>query len=281
MTPTAGDRDALPSISRRHSISIRIRRIAHRPVLARRMGLFLLDGIHIIEEALTAPHEPEAVLVAPRLRANAAGRDLFSRMQALHWPLYATADDVLETLAPTQTPQGVLGLFRRQEQVALRDVTPGPEPLAALVLAGLQDPVNLGALARAARVFQCPRLITLECTVDPFHSRATRASAGLILHLAVFTGLDVPALRDWITAQRIRLVALVPHGGQSLIGDLRMDQPTALVLGSEGGGIPPAVAALCQDRWSIPMAAGVDSLGVAAAGSIALYEALRRHAADR
>ncbi|MCK4415002.1 MAG: RNA methyltransferase [Candidatus Eisenbacteria sp.] len=273
MTPQGPADPRPPVTSRRHPDIVRIRKYARRPALTQPAGCFLLDGIHLFEEALAASCAAETVLWSPRLERQAAGRVLLARMRGAGWPLRAVTDDLLDTLALTRSPQGVVGLFRRR---------PGPHPLprplpaapmgtAALVLAGLQDPVNVGVLGRAARAFGCPLLIALDDTVDPFHPRALRASSGLLLHLEVATAISEAQLRAWIDDQKLRAAALVPRGGEPLAVAATTAGGVVLVLGSEGRGLAPTLEAACTQRWCIPMAAGIDSLGVAAAGTIALY----------
>lgn len=262
-----------PLASHRHPVAVRLRKLGRRPALARREGVFLLDGVHLFEEALTSTIVPETILIAPRLEATASGQALAAAMRERGWPLLRVTDALLGSVAPTTTPQGILGLFRRPSAPGLPPVVDRARGAAALILAGLQDPLNLGALARAARVFACPLLVTLAGTVDPYHPRATRASSGSLLHLTVVPDVPEPALRAWLERRPVRAVALVPRGGHDFPARAPDDPPLALVLGSEGAGIPPAVEALCTERWSLPMAEGAESLGVAAAGAIALYAA--------
>jgi RNA methyltransferase, TrmH family len=259
--------------SRRHPLAVRARKLARRPALARRDAVFLLDGVHLLEEALASPFVPETVFVAPRLDSTRAGAALRAEMTRRGWPLLDVTDDLLESIAPTATPQGALALFPRPAAPALPRPAASAPGATALILAGLQDPANLGALARAALVFACPLLVTLAGTVDPYHPRATRASSGAVLRLTVVPDVTEADLRTWVEETGVRLAALVPRGGRGIRAHAAGDGPLALVLGSEGAGIAPEIEALCAERWSIPMAEGAESLGVAAAGAIALYAA--------
>jgi len=273
MTPAGRESSHAPLSSRRHPTIVRFRKYSRRPALAQRAGRFLLEGVHLLEEALNAPFAPEMVLWSPRLEDQAAGRDLLRRMRRAAWPLREVGPELLGTLALTRTPQGVVGLFRRPPGPATlpADLPAGRGAAAGLVLAGLQDPVNVGVLGRAAGAFGVPLLITLDETVDPFHPRALRASSGLLLHAQMVPGIGEAALRAWIDTQPLKPVALVPRGGRPLAVAAAQAERVLLILGAEGCGLTPALEALCTERWSIPMAGGVDSLGVAAAGTIALY----------
>lgn len=261
--------------SARHPLAVRVRKLIQRPQLARREAVLLLDGVHLIEEALIAevPRlHPEAILTCPRFEATPTGRRLIAELQRRTWPLQRVSDGLMDRLAATQTPQGILGLFPRPE-ANLTDVRPSPAgPAFALLLAGLQDPGNLGMLTRTARAFGCAGLVTTPGTTDPFHLRALRAASGALLHLPVVHGAGIAELRAWALETGAHLIALDARAGEppeQALGSSRGF--TVLVLGSEGQGLAPEIGALCAARCRIPMRAGMDSLGVAAAGTIALY----------
>ncbi len=274
--------------SAHHPIAVRIRKILRRPQLARRVGLFLLDGIHLMEAALGSSYVPEVILVSPRLKRTTAGRQLLDGTAQKGWPVLETTDSLMERLAPTDTPQGILGLFIRPSgppaaNLPRRDPNPGAPawgtPPLALLLAGIQDPGNLGTLARTAGAFGFRSLITSADTVDPFHVRATRASCGALLELEIAAAVPLEEIRDWSASEGVLLLGLVPSGGKPIesLSDLLAGRegPIALVLGSEGRGIPPLIEGICAERGTIAMSAGAESLGVAASGTIALYLAAR------
>ena len=266
--------------SARHPLAVHIRKLANRPQLARREAVLLLDGIHLIEEALAADParlRPKVILTAPRFETSAGGRLLLEEMQRAAWPHQRISAALMEHLAVTQTPQGIVGLFERPVW-GLEELRPSPSgPSFALLLAGLQDPGNLGMLARTARAFGCVGLMTTAGTTDPYHARALRASSGALLHLPVMTALAPEALTTWASDAGARLVALVAQEGAPPADALSdLDEFILLVLGSEGQGLPREIEDLCEHRFRLPMVAGMDSLGVAAAGSIALFLAGRR-----
>ncbi len=268
MTADAGAGDDIRSA--RHPLAIRIIKLCSRPQLARREGVFLLAGAHLLEEAVRSPHEAEVVLIAPPFSKTRAGEELARAAGDRGWPIRRLSETLMRRLAPTQTPQGILGLFRRPaggHEPALPDM-PGP---LTLCLAGVQDPVNMGALARTAYALGCGTLITTAKTVDPYHLRALRASSGALLHLRVAAAVSDTALEDWATRHRARLVALVARGGRVPDRAAIGEDPLILLLGAEGQGLPASIDRLCTERWTVPIREHVDSLGVAAAGAIALY----------
>jgi TrmH family RNA methyltransferase len=150
----------------------------------------------------------------------------------------------------------VIGVYRRGDlPVGARDVVLG--------LWRLSDPGNVGTLVRTADAFGAGVALSPGCA-DPTGSRAVRASAGAIFR--------VP-LVEWVALPE-RCVALEAHGGAPL-SEIDLEPPLALLLGSEREGLPPSVVTPCR-RATIPLPGAAESLNVAAAGAIALYELSRR-----
>jgi TrmH family RNA methyltransferase len=258
--------------SPRHPLLIACRKLRRRPAEGRRRRLLLLDGVHLLEEALASPYPPRAILCAPRLGRGEAGRRLLTTIRRRGWPTWEVPDAILAGLSETQTPQGILGLFERPKPTPLPGYSsPPPVGLEALILAGLQDPRNVGALARTAYAFGARRLITLAGTADPLHPRALRASAGALLHLTLHPDMPLEELRRWVRQAPLHPVALLPHGGGDPRALTGCNRPIALLLGAEGHGLPPRLAEVCETSLSFPIREGFDSLAVVAAGSIALY----------
>ncbi len=150
----------------------------------------------------------------------------------------------------------VIGVYRRADlPVGMRDVV--------LALWQVSDPGNVGTLLRTADAFGAGVALSPECA-DPTGPRALRASAGAVFRVPLVEWADIPD----------RKVALVAHGGDSL-ADVDLGPPVTLLLGSERGGLPEALVRQCQ-KASISTPGAAESLNVAAAGAIALYELARR-----
>lgn len=150
----------------------------------------------------------------------------------------------------------VVGVFRRSDlPTGARDV--------AVALWRVADPGNVGTLVRAADAFGASVSLSARCA-DPLGPRALRASAGAIFRVPLVDWDDLPS----------RCVALVAHGGSPL-ADLDLDPPLTFLLGSEREGLPDDLATVCC-KVTIPLPGGAESLNVAAAGAIALYELSRR-----
>lgn len=261
--------------SSRHPQVVHLRKLLSRPQLMRRDGLFVLDGVHLIEEALASPYQEATIFTSPRLGKHKRAANILARIEERGWDRREISNDLMDGLAPTDSPQGILGLFQRAHVLA--GATPVPtHGLCGLILDGLQDPGNLGALARTARALGVERIVTTRGTVDPFHVRALRASSGALLHMDVRPEVTTPQLLADAREKHLALAALVHQGGIWPPIHPPDHDGFMLVLGSEGKGIGAELTQHCELRWTIPMVPTAESLGVAAAGAIALYAAQTR-----
>ncbi len=223
-------------------------------------GLCVAEGFHLLDEALRSRAEIAGVLAAESAAADVERRtDRFTLVP----------DALLREIASTETTQGVITLVRPRtwsiDQLFL------PSPSLILVLDGIQDPGNAGAILRAAEAFGATGVLFVKGSVSPYNPKALRGSAGSVFRLPVLTGLSpsgaLPALSS------LKLYATLPDAGLS-ITDAPLAEPCAFILGSEGSG----VSSLFRDA-STPLripTRSVESLNVAMAAAILVYEARRQ-----
>jgi TrmH family RNA methyltransferase len=226
-------------------------------------GFCVAESLHLLDEALRSESEIQAVIVSETARAAVEGRSLQQRVLVL-------PEELFQTLAATEASQGVITLVRAP-QWALHDIlVPG---CLAVVLDGIQDPGNAGAVIRSAEAFGATGVVFLKGTVSPFNPKAIRASAGSLFRVPVIAGVESEAAADALKRIKIKMYALMPKGDLALSAcDLSKD--CALIAGSEGHGVSEPLARFAEPV-RIPTAA-VESLNVALAAGIALYEARRQ-----
>jgi RNA methyltransferase, TrmH family len=212
-----------------------------------KLGLFVVEGEDLVAAALGAGLEPEAALVDPERPALVAG---LPRAEPVEPKLLAAVSALAH-------PPRVLAVFRRDDLPrGTRDVV--------LALWRLGDPGNVGTLLRAADAFGAAVALSDGCA-DPTGPKAVRASAGALFRVPVVPVHEAP--RPW--------VALVARDGTPL-PELEIGGPVEFVFGAEREGVPADVLARCDARATIPQRGGAESLNVAIAGAIALYELSRR-----
>ena len=230
----------------------------------------ILEGPHLIAEALAAGLNLSCVLATPDFLASAAGRRLEPRLPVR--PL-ATAPRLLEELADSDSPRGIVAAA----SLPRPDVAGLPLRAGGIYVyaEGLQDPGNLGALARVAEASGASGLCLSPGTVHPNHPRALRASAGSLLRLPVAVAAAATELGDRLAPLAPRWAALVSRGGQDLFA-ASLTGCVILALGAEGGGLSAEALATADVELTIPLAPPVESLNVATAAAVALFELRRR-----
>jgi len=235
----------------------------------------LLDGLHLVDEALGSGLEVELVAVADCL-AEGTRRELVRRAGQAGARILSVSDTVLEAISPVHRPSGVVAVARRRS-AALATALATP-PQLVLMLHDVQDPGNVGAIIRVAEACGATGIVTGEGTAAPFGWKALRGSMGSAFRLPVATRQPLDAALDAARARGLRVHAAVPAGG-TVLPQCDLRGPTAVLLGSEGGGLPGALVAAADEQLTIPMRAPVDSLNVATAAALVVYEAHRQRTA--
>lgn len=216
-------------------------------------------------EALAANLPIESLLVTPEFAASVPGTALLARLGR---PAIEVDAAVLDELADADSPRGVLALASLP-RTGIAEIPPRRDALY-LFLDGIQDPGNLGAIARVAEAFGVRALLLAPGTVHPNHPRALRASAGSLLRLATAIGVTADAAAARFASVKPHWAALEAHRGDPL----PQGAPEGcwiLVLGAERGRIGDEVARRVERRWTIELAPPVESLNVAVAAGIALH----------
>jgi TrmH family RNA methyltransferase len=230
----------------------------------------LLEGPHLVGEALAAGLVLEEILATPPFLDSAEGRRLAPSLSVAPLPV---SPELLATLTDADSPRGILAVARLPRRgVEALPVRPG-RPY--LYLDGLQDPGNLGALARVAEAAGAAGLALSPGCAHPNHPRALRASAGSLLRLPLAVEVESDALDRHLAPAQPRWAALVPRGGEDLY-QAPLDGTLVLAVGAEGPGLSPGLLARIELRLTIPMEAAVESLNATVAAALVLFEVRRR-----
>jgi RNA methyltransferase, TrmH family len=251
-------------------------------------GFVGVEGVRLVEEALRSGCRIDAVLFSEtgaRYRERLAP---FIGRPEIAFPVLQTTDRLFEGLADTEHPQGVAALVEPRV-TTFDDLVRAPEGVCSpllVVLAGVQDPGNVGTILRTAAAFGATGAAISASgqsgTASPFSPKALRASAGAALHLAVLSGTPLPILMTQLKVAGFRMLASSVHepetGEQPLLAPWEVDWcvASALLVGNEGSGLPVEVERSADARIRIPMASGVESLNAAAAAAVLFYEAARQ-----
>jgi TrmH family RNA methyltransferase len=236
--------------------------------------VMLVEGVKLVWDACEARLPIQEAAVSPRLLGTALGKDVRRRLEREAALLHECADAVLERLSSLESHQGVAVIARRPAYQD-RDLLGASGATLLVVAAGIRDPGNLGALLRTAEAAGATGLCALAGGADPFREKAVRGSAGSVFRLPTRGGVPVERCLQFCAEHRLRIV-VAEQTGETEHWDADWRPPTALVVGGEGAGVPDELRAAAQLRVRIPMTAGLESLNVAVAAGVLLFEARRQ-----
>lgn len=222
----------------------------------------LLEGERMLSDALEAGLRPESVFHTAE--ASAA---LLTRARGLGAELVEVGERVLRKVSDLPSARGVAALAERPV-FSLEALAPG----LALLLDGVQDPANVGAMVRSAEAFGAGAVLLTAGSAGPFAPRALRASAGSALRVPIVPDLSPGATLAWIRARNAVLAGAEAHGGEPP-ASLSGRRPLVLAIGSEGHGFSREIAAGLDLTVTIPLAPRVESLNAAVAAALLLYVA--------
>ncbi len=235
--------------------------------------LAAIEGPNLLEEALRAGLRVPCVFVAQGEERLLDGLSLPPETELLLLPR-----ELLDSALSTEAPQPVAALIEPPGWTWTGVLASRTKPAPLLVvLAALQDPGNLGTILRSAEAFGATGILSLPGTVSAWNPKAVRASAGSLFRLPL---LSVTA-EDCIARLRqagVKIWTTAVNGGKPA-SRIDLDGPVALLIGNEGNGVPPELAAQADGALTIPCPGPVESLNAAIAASILLYEASRQRAA--
>jgi TrmH family RNA methyltransferase len=228
-------------------------------------GFAIAEGPHLLMEAMASRAEIGAVIFSESARK--------ARIQNPSIRAVIVPDAIFDSLASTETPQGVITLVKPLAST-IDQVFSGQA--LAVVLDGIQDPGNAGAILRAAEAFGATGAVFLKGSVYPYNPKCVRASAGTAFRLPIVTGLDEKALLGEVERTGGAVYAAMPRA-DVLISGADFKKSCAIVIGSEGRGVRDRLAEFATPL-RIPTT-GVESLNAAVAAGILFYEARRQRTA--
>lgn len=254
--------------SNRVAAALKLQRSAGRRHAAR----FLAEGPNLVEAALRRG------LVVEIFATEAAATRFDALVGGDSAPVHLITEKAAKALSDTVTPVGLVAVCEKPD-VSLGDVL---DRSPRLVAVGVEtsDPGNAGTLIRLADAMGADAVILAGDSVDPYNAKCLRSSAGSIFSLPVIDVPDTLGLISQMVFAELVVLATTLDGEISL-DDLTLDVPTAWLFGSEAHGLPTEVSAAADARVTIPMHGGAESLNVAAAAAICLYQSARAHRGRR
>ena len=270
MPTTQSDTGRLRRIEGRHNSLVKELRQAFDRGELTSAGECAVEGFRIIEEAVRSGLRFRAVFFSDLAQARTSR--LLPQIGA-HVETLLLPDKLFRSVVPSETPQGVAALVTVKKfslQEVLDHIAPGP----LLVIAGVQDPGNLGTILRSAEAFGARAVLLGDGTVSAYNTKVVRASAGSVFRVM----LSKIALTDAIAqfrARGIRMLATSSHKGVPL-PQANLDGQVAAFIGNEGAGLDKKLLSQMDELITIPHSPRVESLNAGVAASVVLYEIARR-----
>ena len=266
-------------ITSRDHVKVKRARLLQTPSTRRKRHCFLAEGLRLLEEALTSGLECEQFFYTASLAKQPRGGELLAQARKVRAPLVEVSESVLVSLKETKSSQGAIAVFRQPVRPNSLEI-----PLRSglvVVVSQVRDPGNLGTMIRMAEAAGVRGMVLTKGTVDPYHPKALRASMGSLFRLPVIEIEKMEEIISMLSAAREatgQTVATVSRGGVSPAA-VDLTKPTFLLVGQEAEGLPDELLSRATTRVTIPMARQVESLNVAMATAILLYEFVRQQSA--
>jgi RNA methyltransferase, TrmH family len=272
-----------------HSPRLKAARRLTKRAFRQRERAFLAEGPQAVAEAFSSGARISDLFVTVPARSRHS--DLVTAMAAAGIGVHTVSGEVMDELAQTVTPQGLLAVcdFIDVPLTELDPKTPktpkgaedGPvAPRLSLValLANVRDPGNAGTVLRTADAAGAHAVVFADASVDPYNGKCVRASAGSLFHLPVVAGARIEDAVATMRDAGLRIVAADGRSGRSLDEpdvQARLAEPTAWMFGNEAWGLPPELVALADEPVAVPIYGRAESLNLAAAAAVCLYASAR------
>ncbi|MFC1452902.1 TrmH family RNA methyltransferase [Verrucomicrobiota bacterium] len=248
--------------------AVKLRQRSHRDEL----GLMIVEGFREIRRSLDNNHLPVELFYCEELFQGPNDEEIVRRCGEAGASLYSCTASVFGKIAYRDRPEGLMAVSP-QVGTAIEDLQPPPRPLI-VVAESIEKPGNLGTVLRSADAAGVYAVIVCDRCTDVNNPNVVRASIGTLFAIPVIETSSPEAL-EWLGRHGIRIVAATPHA-EKLYTDVDFSEGTAIVLGTEQYGLSEAWLQGAETAVKIPMLGQSDSLNVAAAATILLYEAVRQ-----
>jgi len=254
----------------------RVRLLADRKH-RRRAGAFVVEGTQLVWQAVEAGADVEILLVAPGLLGRSAAARRLTAMIAGQEErgvrVARLSDEVFTRISGREGPSGLAAIVRRR-LAGLAGLAAGPAAVF-LALHSIGNPGNLGTIIRTANAAGAAGVVLVGQTTDPFDPAAVKASMGALFTLPVAHAATPAEFFGWAAAAGVTVVTTSARAGQ-IFWDASYPRPLALLLGAEGAGLPSEVLARGDRQVQIPMSGTAESLNLAVAAGLLLYEVNRQ-----
>ncbi|SDE61012.1 TrmH family RNA methyltransferase [Sporomusa acidovorans] len=242
-----------------------------------KLELFLAEGVRLVEECVHADWPVATCIYTEEIAERERAKNIIDRLAVTNCRMVKVPAEIYKKISDTEQPQGIMAILKKR-QFSVKQMLAGKDKLPLLViLDGIQDPGNVGTIIRTADAAGCSGVITLKGSADIYAGKTVRATMGSLFHLPVAEGMIYSDLITNLKQAGVSLLATcLQHSAVYYQADFK--RPVALILGNEGQGISPELLSAADSRINIPLIGHAESLNVAVAAGVVLYEAIRQRA---
>ncbi|HEV7475014.1 MAG TPA: RNA methyltransferase [Pyrinomonadaceae bacterium] len=234
-----------------------------------------VEGLRLCEEALRSGLSIEAVIVSDQLAAKERAATLVKKLTTDSKRTGFVSEKLLESISYTKTPQGIIVLAGHPETSEQHFAENQKDAPLIVIMHRINNPVNVGAILRTAEAAGATGAIATQNTTDPFSAKSLRGAMGSTFRLPVWFGPTYTEAVDWCSQRGIQTICADVHASTGY-EEVNWRQPSALILGAESSGLTPEDINAATAAVRIPMRGPAESLNVAVATGVLLYEAARQ-----
>jgi TrmH family RNA methyltransferase len=259
-------------ISSKENSAVKYLRALSDPKNRRKERAFLIEGTKMVEEALRDNRGVKMVVASPTI-VQRHGKGILKLAEHKSVEIVWISERLMDTISENKSPQPVMAVVKMSEHAEEELLAHSAKLI--VVAHQLQDPGNLGTIIRTSEAVGASGVAITPNTVDPFNAKAIRASMGSILRLPIVSIGDFAGFIKKCKQQGFQTAATVVTGKKTHF-EVDLTKPTVMILGQEGAGLSQDLLADIDLQVRIPMAETIDSLNVATAAAVILYEAMRQ-----
>jgi RNA methyltransferase, TrmH family len=234
-----------------------------------------VEGLRLCEEAFISGLQIEAVIYSERLAEKDRAANLIEKLNRVSAKSASVSEKLLASISYTKTPQGIVLLASRPAEDQKGFAAKQTRSPFLVILHRVNNPVNVGAIMRTAEAAGATGVVATAHTADPFSPKSLRGAMGSAFRLPVWAGADFGEVIEWCRLKNIR-TACADAGGEKLYTEFDWRKSAALIVGPESEGLTAEEIAAAGAAVRIPMQGDTESLNVAVATGIILYEAARQ-----
>jgi len=235
-------------------------------------GLYFIEGVRFIEEALKEKADIKYFIVSDTFASDNGHKQLLEDMKKIPYSGYIVPDRLFESISDTKTPQGILAVIRMKKlQLGDFTLTGG----IAVILENIKDPGNMGTIIRTADAAGCECVIVPDGCVDVYNPKVLRSTMGSVFHIPVCHCESVEEAIEFVSSKGYKLFASHLEGSISIY-DADFNGSIALIIGSEAEGISSGTVEKSDQLIRIPMAGSAESLNASVAAGVMMFEAMRQ-----